>query len=89
MIDIPVDLDRFIPFNRLTALKIAETADRFKSECLVRSPQSEINIKSILGIMSLKPGSANRLFIEGADESGACEAILDILKNLKPANCRE
>ncbi|MGI6215042.1 MAG: HPr family phosphocarrier protein [Christensenellales bacterium] len=89
MIEIPIDLDGLLPFNRLTAIKIAEAADRFKSECLFRSPKGEINIKSILGVMSLKAEKGTRLYISGVDEKTACETILDLLNSIKVKSCRE
>ncbi|MDO5022110.1 MAG: HPr family phosphocarrier protein [Eubacteriales bacterium] len=85
MIEIPIDFDELLPFNRITALKIVDVADNFKAQCLVRSQRGEINIKSILGVMSLKPDNGNHLFISGIDEREASEALLALFNNLKNA----
>lgn len=57
-------------------------ASKFKSEINVAFKGREVNMKSIMGVMSLGVGQGSDVTItaEGADEADAMAAIVDTMK---------
>lgn len=62
-----------------------QLASRYKSSIKIRSKDSEVDGKSILGILSLglTSGSQFQLIVEGADELEAAENLVALVNNLE------
>ena len=65
------------------AVKFVNTANRFVSDVRIVKDDSEIDGKSILGILTLAAtqGSEIGLRIDGADEDAAWEALSELISN--------
>jgi len=65
------------------AVKFVNTANRFVSDVRIVKDDSEIDGKSILGILTLAAtqGSEIGLHIDGADEDAAWEALSELISN--------
>lgn len=61
---------------------VVSTAGKFTSDIEVEYEDKKVNLKSILGLMSLgiPTGVDIKIIIEGADEEAAAEALLAALK---------
>ncbi|NLJ64542.1 MAG: HPr family phosphocarrier protein [Christensenellaceae bacterium] len=81
MRETPISIIPLLPFNRQQALRIVSKADKFRSQCLIKSKDGVINAKSVLGLMSLRPGE-HRLSCNGADEEQAHETLLELLSDM-------
>jgi len=62
-----------------------QMASRYKSSIQIRSGESEVNGKSILGILSLGliGGSKFELIVDGEDEQEAAEKLEALIKSLE------
>lgn len=78
MKETPISIKSLLPFNRQQALRIVSKADNFRAQCLIKSKDGVINAKSVLGLMSLRPGD-HRLSCNGVDEEQAHEMLLELL----------
>ncbi len=60
---------------------LVQTAGRYASSIRLKMDNKEINLKSIMGVISIGSLSGNKVEItaEGSDEANACEAIVDFL----------
>lgn len=65
------------------AAKFVTHASRFDSEILLKRNDREVNGKSIMGVMMLAAakGSTVELIIDGADESQAMQALLELIED--------
>ena len=65
------------------AVKFVNTANRFVSDVRIVKDDSQIDGKSILGILTLAAtqGSEIGLHIDGADEDAAWEALSELISN--------
>ncbi len=81
MIRVPVDLTAQMPFSRVTAAKLAQTASHFDCQLTLEGEGRIINLKSMLGLLSLPMTLPEKLSLvcDGADELAAAEAILAIV----------
>ncbi len=64
------------------AATLVKTAARFKAEFYIYKDGMEINGKSIIGVMTLaaEQGATLLLRFEGADESEAAAAVVDLFE---------
>jgi len=64
------------------AATLVKTAARFKSDFFIYKDGMEINGKSIIGVMTLaaEQGATLLLRFEGADESEAAAAVVDLFE---------
>ncbi|EGW40188.1 HPr family phosphocarrier protein [Desulfosporosinus sp. OT] len=62
-----------------------QMASRYKSSIKIKSNDSEVDGKSILGILSLglASGSQFQLIVDGADEQEAAENLEGLVNNLE------
>lgn len=65
------------------ATLLVQTASRFSSEIALEFKGKKVNLKSIMGVMSLGIGQHYQIVIsaEGSDEQDALRTINDVLKN--------
>lgn len=65
------------------AALLVQTASKFSSDVLIVKGDTEVNAKSIMGIMALGAGQGTELTIKisGADEDQALAAILELFDN--------
>ncbi|OZI12304.1 phosphocarrier protein HPr [Bacillaceae bacterium SAS-127] len=65
------------------ATLLVQTASRFSSEIALEFKGKKVNLKSIMGVMSLGIGQHSNIVIsaEGSDEQDALRTINDVLKN--------
>lgn len=65
------------------AAQLVQTANRFKSEVLVRKEDLEVNGKSIMGILMLAAPQGSRISISvhGEDEAAALAALTDLVND--------
>jgi phosphocarrier protein len=65
------------------AVKFVNLANRFGSSVKIVKDGSEIDGKSILGILTLAAtqGTQIRLLVSGKDEESALEALVDLVNN--------
>lgn len=63
------------------AAELAQVATRFQSQIMIETENKKVNAKSIVGLLSLmlKQGDVFHLFITGADEKQAMEALQEVL----------
>ncbi|ATD30761.1 phosphocarrier protein HPr [Macrococcoides bohemicum] len=63
------------------ATMLVQTASKFESDIQLEYNAKKVNLKSIMGVMSLGVGKDAEITIyaEGSDEKEAIEAITDIL----------
>lgn len=76
-----IDLTAQLPFSRATAARLAQTASRFTCQLTLECEGRIINLKSMLGLLSLPlelPESMS-LVADGEDEKEATAAILAIM----------
>ena len=64
-----------------TATRFIQTANSFKSNLVVTQGANRVNAKSLLGFLSLNPGTGDEVVLtgEGADEAEALKALGAIL----------
>ena len=64
------------------ATLLVQTASKFQSEINLEYKEKSVNLKSIMGVMSLGVGQGSDVTItaEGADEADAMAAIVDTMK---------
>ncbi len=65
------------------AALFVQTATKFKSDVKVVKGETEVNAKSIMGIMALAAHQGDELLIkvEGTDETEAMSAIIELFKS--------
>lgn len=65
------------------AAKLVAAASHFESSVLLEKSGSQVNGKSIMGVMMLAAGKGSivTLTIEGADEDAAMAAICELIDN--------
>lgn len=64
------------------ATLLVQTASKFNSDINLEYKGKSVNLKSIMGVMSLGVGQGSdvTISVEGADESDAMAAIVDTMK---------
>lgn len=65
------------------ATGLVKVATKFSSDIFIEFKEKKVNLKSILGVMSLgiPRGGSVSIFIEGVDEEDALESIESFLKS--------
>ncbi|MCI5775423.1 MAG: phosphocarrier protein HPr [Aerococcus sp.] len=65
------------------ATLLVQTASKFESEIKLEYKEKSVNLKSIMGVMSLGVGQGAdvTISVEGSDEQDAIAAIEDTMKN--------
>ncbi|MGX7347464.1 phosphocarrier protein HPr [Aerococcus vaginalis] len=65
------------------ATLLVQTASKFESEIKLEYKEKSVNLKSIMGVMSLGVGQGAdvTITVEGTDEQEAIAAIEDTMKN--------
>lgn len=78
----------FVIKNRLglharAAAQLVKTANRFRSEIQVEKEGTEVNGKSIMGILMLAAPQGSRISVtvSGEDESGAMDALAQLIED--------
>ncbi|MBM3292903.1 MAG: HPr family phosphocarrier protein [Candidatus Aminicenantes bacterium] len=81
MIRRDVHIKNKLGLHARAAVKFVNTANRFESEVRIEKDGSDIDGKSILGILTLAAtqGSTINLRVRGADEEAAFRALLDLI----------
>jgi len=77
-----IDLSPFIPFDRISAALLAQTASHFESRITIEQESMVLNLKSMLGLLS-RPyfGDGKAILVaDGNDEHEAIQAILSICR---------
>lgn len=61
---------------------LVSTATRFKSEIMLEYKERKVNLKSIMGVMSLgiPKGASVKVIVDGEDGSQAIESIDEVMK---------
>jgi phosphocarrier protein HPr len=83
MIEETVTIINKLGLHARAAVKFVNTANRFTSSVKINKNESEIDGKSILGILTLAAtqGSEIILKINGADEKSALKALRELILN--------
>ncbi len=81
MIERTVVIRNRLGLHARAAVKFVNTANRFKAEVRIEKDGSDVDGKSILGILTLAAtqGTEIKLWLEGDDEEAACRAIVDLI----------
>ena len=63
------------------ATMLVQTASKFDSDIQLEYNSKKVNVKSIMGVMSLGVGKDAEItiYVDGSDEAEAIEAITDVL----------
>ncbi|MBF7017428.1 phosphocarrier protein HPr [Staphylococcus durrellii] len=63
------------------ATMLVQTASKFDSDIQLEYNSKKVNLKSIMGVMSLGVGKDAEItiYVDGSDEAEAIEAITDVL----------
>ena len=82
MIRTPITFPGQAPLNRALAAEVVQTASAFEARVMIQRDQKIVNAKSMLGLLSLGVDDQARMVLiaEGADESAAAAAVLNVLK---------
>lgn len=77
MVTISLSIINKLGLHARAAVKLVETASRFKSEVILARGNKRVNGKSIMGVMMLAAakGSSLNLIVNGSDEIEAAENI--------------
>ncbi len=82
MMKVPFDLQPLLPFDRVSAALLAQTASRFEANLMLERDRVLLNAKSMLGLLShhsFGDGSFT-LVADGVDEQAAVDALMDLIK---------
>jgi phosphocarrier protein len=81
MIERNVQIRNRLGLHARAAVKFVNTANRFTADVRIVKDGSEIDGKSILGILTLAAtqGSTIRLRLKGDDEKDAVQALVDLI----------
>jgi phosphocarrier protein len=81
MIERAVMIQNRLGLHARAAVKFVNTANRFMSDVRIEKDGSDVDGKSILGILTLAAtqGSEITLRLDGEDETAACRAIVDLI----------
>lgn len=71
-------------FNAREGAALVKSMSRYKSEIRISNGDREINVRSLMNLMSLglREGSTATVIAEGPDESQAVNAVKNFLENL-------
>jgi phosphocarrier protein HPr len=83
MIERSITIKNKLGLHARAAVKFVNTANRFVADVRIVKDGSEIDGKSILGILTLAAtqGSDIKLKFDGLDETAAWEALADLINN--------
>jgi phosphocarrier protein HPr len=83
MIEKRLTIKNKLGLHARAAVKFVNLANRFSSSVRIVKDGTEIDGKSILGILTLAATQGNqiRLFVSGKDEEGALEALEELINN--------
>ena len=83
MLDKTVTIRNKLGLHARAAVKFVNTANRFGADVRILKDESEIDGKSILGILTLAAtqGTTIRLVISGKDEDAAMAALTELIAN--------
>ncbi len=81
MIKTPYSLQGFLPFDRVGAALLAQTASRFECRLTLERDYMVLNAKSMLGLLSHHSFGDGlfTLVADGEDEQAAVKALLELL----------
>jgi len=81
MIERVVTIKNRLGLHARAAVKFVNTANRFISDVRIERDGSDVDGKSILGILTLAAtqGSDVTLRLDGEDEAAACRAIVELI----------
>ena len=81
MIDREVSIRNKLGLHARAAVKFVNTANRFAADVRIEKDGSEIDGKSILGILTLAAtqGSSITLRVDGVDEAAAVRALVELI----------
>jgi phosphocarrier protein len=67
------------------AAMVVSEAGKYKSSLTIKKGEREVNIKSILGLLSLGASKGDEITVkaDGEDENQAVEAIVKMIEDLK------
>lgn len=67
------------------AAMVVSEAGKYKSSLTIKKGDREVNIKSILGLLSIGASKGDEIILkaDGEDEVQAAEAIASLIENLK------
>ncbi len=67
------------------AAMVVSEAGKYKSNLTILKGEREVNIKSILGVLSIGASKGDEITIkaDGSDEDNAIEAIVKLIRNFK------
>ncbi len=65
------------------ATQLVQKASQFPCDLFITKGEKQVNLKSIMGVMSLavKKGDEVTISAQGPDEQQAVQAIVDLIKN--------
>jgi phosphocarrier protein len=83
MIDKKIMIRNKLGLHARAAVKFVNLANRFSSSVKIEKNGTEIDGKSILGILTLAAtqGSEIRLLVSGKDEEAAVRSLLELINN--------
>jgi phosphocarrier protein len=83
MIEREVEIINKLGLHARAAAKLVTLASGFESEVLLDNGGTEVNGKSIMGVMMLAAAQGTRLTLrlEGPDEEQAIEALCQLIEN--------
>ncbi|MEA5015607.1 MAG: HPr family phosphocarrier protein [Candidatus Limiplasma sp.] len=81
MIKTPYSLQAFLPFDRVGAALLAQTASRFECRLTLEREHTVLNAKSMLGLLSHHSFGDGlfTLVADGEDEQAAIKSLLELI----------
>ena len=83
MLENPITIKNKLGLHARAAVKFVNTANRFVADVHILKDGSDIDGKSILGILTLAAtqGTSIRLLVSGKDEEAAMAALVELIGN--------
>ncbi len=82
MVKLPVDMSRFLPINRETAMRLAAVAGRSQCTLTLEASGVVLNLKSTIGLLSqtIPQNGQMTLVADGPDEVAAAAGMKAVIE---------
>ncbi len=83
MTEIEIEIVNKLGLHARASSKLVQLANRYRSKITIKFNNSEVNAKSLLGLLTIaaSKGSVIKIIADGEDEEKAINAIEKLIKN--------
>lgn len=83
MLESEIEISNKLGLHARAAAKLVKIAGSFESSIEIEKQEQRVNAKSIMSVMMLAAGRGNtvKLYVCGADEEAAMDALIDLISN--------